>query len=85
MKKINFSRIEIYTDVSREHTVMVDMRKSFANTIYQNGSGIDAHALALKIYGGDGEQEFSGEELDVIKRILPICTPFFIDAMNNLL
>lgn len=52
IKKINFSKMEIFTDVSREHTVFVDMRKSFANTIYQNGSGSDAHALELKIFNG---------------------------------
>lgn len=56
MKKINFSKMEIFTDVSREHTVFVDMRKSFANTIYQNGLGSDAHALELKIFNGEGEQ-----------------------------
>lgn len=85
MKKINFGKMEIFTDVSREHTVFVDMRKSFANTIYQNGSGLEAHALALKIYNGEGEQEFNGDEIEVIKRVLPICTPFFIDALNKLI
>lgn len=83
--KVDFSRMEIFTDVSREHTTVVDIRKSFANTIYQNGSGLDAHALALKIYNGEGEQEFNGDEIEVIKRVLPICTPFFIDAINNLI
>lgn len=83
--KIDFSKIQMYTDITRQNAVIVNARKQTANDLYTKGQGIAFHALALKIYNGEGEQEFNDEEVTLIKNYAEqMCTPQFIDAINEL-
>ena len=50
MKKINFERIEIFTGIEKRECIVQNVKKDFADIIYQMGKGIESHALALKIY-----------------------------------
>lgn len=68
MKTVNFERFEIYTGISHKEVAVQDCREGFANIIYLNGSGVACHALAMKIYKSEGETEFSGEEIQLMKR-----------------
>lgn len=84
MKKINFKKLLVSTDISRKHCENVDCRESFANVLYQQGNGIAFHALALKIYNADENTEYSDEEIRLIRECVDVsCKPFFIDAINR--
>ena len=85
MKKINFRNVVVYTDIQQTKKLVVDMHVDFANIIYQQGSGIQAHALAMKIYNSKGEEEYTEEECKLIMQYANLCNPFFIDAMKRLI
>ena len=48
--KINFAQLETYTDIQKTNKICLDARQQLGELIYEAGSGITAHALALKIY-----------------------------------
>lgn len=81
MKRINFERIEIFEDIEHTRCRVCNVKKDFANAIYQNGLGIESHALALKIYNSSGEAEFSEPEVELIKKYAAQCQPAFYDAI----
>ena len=83
--KIDFSKVKVYTDLGRETGVIQDLRKDFANLIYTEGRGIEAHALALKIYNGDAETEYNDHEVAMINDFSKICSPCVIDAFERAL
>ena len=83
--KNDFSKVKVYTDLGRETGVIQDLRKDFANLIYTEGRGIEAHALALKIYNGDAETEFNDREVAMINDFSKICSPCVIDAFERAL
>ena len=84
MKKIDFQHIKVYTSVSHKMAQTCDAREMFANIIYQQAGGIKAHALAFKIYGSEGETEYSTDEESMIKEIADRhCIPGFIDGLNE--
>lgn len=83
--KIDFKRLKMYSDITRseESALVMDVRKQFADIIYKNGSGIECLDLALKIYRSDGEEEYSEQEYAIMKQVASMCSPMFIDAINN--
>ena len=83
--KIDFSKVKVYTDLGRETGVVQNLRKDFANLIYTQGRGIEAHALALKIYNGNAETEFNDHEVAMINDFSKICSPCVIDAFERVL
>lgn len=82
---IDFSRIEIFTDVAHKNCSICDLRTQFADVIYNMGQGVAAHALALKIYNSDGPTNYTDKEIQQIETYMTLCSPAFIDAMNRLL
>lgn len=85
MKKINFKKIEMYTDLEKKNKLVQDVSKDIANILYSSGKGIDAHALALKIYNAKGVEEFDENEVSMIVQAANLCAPFFIDAIDKVL
>lgn len=84
MKKIDFKHFKIYTTVSRKAAQTVDARETFADLIYKNVNGIKAHALALKIYNGEGIVEYTDEEVSLMGTVAErLCVPGFIDGLNE--
>ena len=81
--KIDFTDISIPTGIDKREQVRTDVRRDFANVIYRLGTGIEAHALALKIYNADGPEDFTDQECVLISRFAGQCSPAFIDAMNT--
>ena len=83
--KIDFKRLRMYADITRseESVLVIDARKQFADIIYKNGSGIECLDLALKIYRSDGQEEYSEQEYSIMKQMASMCSPMFIDAVNN--
>lgn len=82
---IDFSRIEIFTDVAHTSCNVCDVRTQFADVIYNMGNGIASHALALKIYQSSGPTHFEQKELLLIEEYSKLCSPAFIDAMERLM
>lgn len=85
MKKIDFRNVEIYTDIQHKQKIVADMHIDFSNIIYQRGTGIQAHALAMKIYNSKGEEEYTDEECKLIMEYASMCNPFFIDAIKTIM
>ena len=82
--KIDFIRLRIYPGIDRQRSVEMDVRKDFADLIYQKGKGVAAHALALKIYNSAGGEEYGEEEVLQIRNYAEsFVTPMFIDAVNE--
>lgn len=84
MKKINFKEIDVYTDISKTKSVKGDGRKEFANLLYTACNGIEAHALAFKIYESQEAIEVSEHEVALILYMAEQrCTPAFIDGIKK--
>ena len=86
MKRINFKQFEIYTGIDKAACVVSDVRKDLANMIYMRFVGLEAHALAYKIYGSDGELELSDEECRLLMSFVEHqASPSLIDSMRDAL
>ena len=60
----------------------MDARQQLGELIYEVGSGIKAHSLALKIYNSE---EYTDEEMQIIMQFVnQYCKPAIIDAINAL-
>lgn len=80
--KLNFQQFSVPTGISRKTRQTGDARESFANMLYLNVNGIRAHALAMKIYNSEGEENYSPEEVQLIKEVAEkLCAPNFIDGL----
>lgn len=83
--KINFAQLEVYTDIKKTNKVCADVRQQLGELLYETGSGIKLHSLALKIYNSEGETEYDAEEVNIIKQYIEqYCKPAFIDAISEL-
>lgn len=82
---IDFSKIEIFTDMAHQNCAICDLRTQFSDVIYNCGQGISAHALALKIYNSSGLEHFDEKELRLIEEYSKLCSPAFIDAMERII
>lgn len=79
---VNFKEFSVPTGISRKNRQTGDARESFANTLYLNVNGIRAHALAMKIYHSEGEEDYSPEEVKLMTDVAnKLCTPNFIDGL----
>ena len=83
--KINFAQLEVYTDIQKTNKICMDARQQLGELIYEVGSGIKAHSLALKIYNSEDELEYTDEEMQIIMQFVnQYCKPAIIDAINAL-
>lgn len=83
MVKINFKEIKIYKDIAKTKSEVVDMQDEVANAMYEKGTGIKFHALALKIYNAKGEIELDEQEYGLLMAYAEqMGTPATIDAFR---
>lgn len=83
MAKLNFQKFSVPTGISKKNKQTGDARESFANLIYLNVNGIRAHALAMKIYQSEGAEEYTDDEVRLMKGLAErYCTPAFIDGLR---
>ena len=64
---------------------VVNARKQIANIIYSQGAGLGlaGQVLAIKMWNGSDETEYTDEEVKIIKELVERTTaPCFIDAVN---
>lgn len=83
--QIDFTKIAIPMDIAKTNFQVADIREEFANAIYVRGAGVACHALALKIYGSKGEEEYDDKEVGIIKQFAKMCTPCVMDAINDVI
>lgn len=83
--KIDFTQLAIPMDIAKTNFQVADIREEFANAIYLRGSGVACHALALKIYGSKGEEEYDDKEVGIIKQFAQMFTPCVMDAINDVI
>jgi len=83
MAKVNFKALQVRTSLKGDVTVTVDGAADIADIIYTQGAGIAAHALALKIFNGEGEMELTDAEARIVEDIAYRClAPLHIDAIR---
>lgn len=81
--KIDFERVEVFTDLEKKNCTVLNMRKPLANMLYQHGSGLACHALAMRLWNTEGECELDEDERGVVLRLVEqVCTPSVIDAVR---
>lgn len=82
---IDFSKIEVFVDLTKETCIVQDIKNEFANAIYTNIAGLPAHALAYKIYNSKGVEDYSDDECRLISKCAElVLTPAYIDALKEI-
>ena len=82
--KINFEQLRVYKDIAKTRELVVNVKVQVADSIYQNGIGIAAHALAFKIYNSTGDCELTDDEYQLLMSFAERhFIPMVIDALKN--
>lgn len=82
--KINFEQLRVYNDIAKTRELVVNVKVQVADTIYQKGIGIAAHALALKIYNSTGDCELTDDEYQLLISFAERhFIPMVIDALKG--
>ena len=81
--KVNFKQFPVYTSIRKDMVAMQDVSFLLSNAIYTNIPGIMAHAVALKIYGGDAEIELSDEESQELRRWADMFSGIIADSLKD--
>ena len=83
--KLNLEHLEVFTTLDKTQCQVVNARKQIANIIYSQGAGLGlaGQALAVKMWNGSDETEYTDDEVKIIKELVERTTaPCFIDAVN---
>ena len=81
--KLNFKKFPLFQGIDKSNILITDVSKAIADGLYNAVQGIAAHALALKIYNTTGEEEYSDEEIQILRNFSIQCTPAFIDSFEE--
>lgn len=82
MKKIDFSKVEVPSSISKKHFQVEDMREQLADAIYKNANSVGYMALAMKIYKSTGEVELDDKEVTLLKEFCGRFPLFVQDALG---
>lgn len=83
--KINLEHLEVFMTLDKNQCQVVNARKQIANLIYSQGAGLGlaGQALAVKMWNGNDNTEYTDDEVKIIKELVERTTaPCFIDAVN---
>ena len=72
--------------VDKTQCQVVNERRQNANIIYSQGAGLGlaGQALAVKMWNGNDETEYTDDEVRIIRELVERTTaPCFIDAVND--
>lgn len=84
--KINLEHLEVFMTLDKNRCQVVNARKQIANIIYSQGAGLGlaGQALAVKMWNGNDDTEYTDDEVKIIKELVERTTaPCFIDAVNT--
>ena len=83
MKTIDFRHFKMFTDISQKETIEQDVHVDFADVLYKNANGIQAHDIAMRIYRAEIHTELSDEDLAFLTAFVEAnFTPIFIDSFK---
>ena len=82
--KINFKQFRLKDGIGIDDFHMANVQMELATVLYDKGTGIASHALAMKIYNSDtGLVELSRREfLHLLAFSEDLMTPKFIDSLR---
>lgn len=84
--KVKLEHLEVFMTLDKNQCQVVNARKQIANIIYSQGAGLGlaGQALAVKMWNGNDETEYTEDEVKIIKELVERTTaPCFIDAVND--
>lgn len=81
--KLNFKQFILFQGIDKKNALLTDVSKAIADGLYNTIQGIASHALALKIYNAIGEEEYSDEEIEMLRNFSKQCTPAFMDSFEE--
>lgn len=81
--RLNFKQFVLFQGIDKKNALLTDVSKAIADGLYNTIQGIAAHALALKIYNATGEEEYSDEEIEMLRNFSKQCTPAFMDSFEE--
>lgn len=84
--KLNLEHLEVFTTLDNTQCQVVNARKQMANIIYSQGAGygLAGQALAVKMWNGSADTEYSDDEIKIIKELSERTTaPCFFIAINQ--
>lgn len=83
--KLNFKEMKIRAGIADKNCYLQDVRETFADVIYRGCNGIAALELARKIYRSEGEEDYTDDEVGIIRQAASVCTPQFIESINTMI
>lgn len=83
--KLNFKEMKIRAGIAAKNCYLQDVRETFADVIYRGCNGIAALELARKIYRSEGEEDYTDDEVGIIRQAASVCTPQFIESINTMI
>lgn len=81
--KMNFKSFPVYTGISREKTLPMNISLVISDGIYGNVPGIQAHSLALKIYQSEGEVELDDAEVQLLYGSMDMFVGVLADSVRD--
>lgn len=81
--RLNFKQFILFQGIDKKNALLTDVSKAIADGLYNTVQGIASHALALKIYNATGEEEYSDEEIEMLRNFSKQCTPAFMDSFEE--
>ena len=84
--KLNLEHLEVFTTLDKSQCQVVNARKLIANIIYSQGAGLglSGQALAIKMWNGNADTEYSYDEVKIIKELSERTTaPCFFTAIDK--
>lgn len=84
--KIDLEHLEVFMTLDKNQCQVVNARRQIANLIYSQGAGcgLAGKALAVKMWNGDDETDYSIEEADIITAVVEKSTaPCYIEAVEK--
>ena len=84
--KIELEHLDVFMTLDKNQCQVVNARKQIANIIYSQGAGLGlaGQALAVKMWNGNDETEYTDDEVRIIKELVERTpAPCFIDAVND--
>lgn len=84
--KIELEHLKVFMTLDKNQCQVVNARRQIANLIYSQGAGcgLAGKALAVKMWNGDDETDYSIEEADIITAVVEKSTaPCYIEAVEK--
>ena len=84
--KLNLEHLEVFTTLDKSQSQVVNARKQIANIIYSQGAGLglEGQALAVKMWNGSDDTDYTSEEASIIGSIVETTTEACcIEAVNR--